>query len=48
METRGGGKFQLGLGRTTDAHLSKCAFADNSDRPEVPQTDLCPTEPQKL
>src|ERR1700730_14129417 len=31
-----------------NAHLSKRALADDLDRPEISQTDLCPTEPQKL
>jgi hypothetical protein len=48
METRSMAEISTRMGRTIYAHLSKCAFADNPDRPEIPQTDLCPTEPQKL
>jgi hypothetical protein len=48
METRGRGGKSTRIGRTINAYLSKCAFADNPDRPEIPQTDLGPTEPQKL
>jgi hypothetical protein len=39
-------KLENVQGQTT--HLSKCALADDLDRPEIPQTDLRPTEPQKL
>ena len=31
-----------------NTHFSKCALADDLDRPEIPQADLRPTEPQKL
>jgi len=48
METRGREKKTTRIDRTRNAHLSKCAFADDLDRPEIPQTDLSPAEPQKL
>ena len=35
-------------GPRAKTHLSKCALSDDLDRPEIPQTDLRPAEPQKL
>jgi hypothetical protein len=44
---RGRGKDK-GDSPRAKTHLSKCALSDDLDRPEIPQTDLRPAEPQKL
>ena len=34
--------------RAHNTHLSKRSLANHLDRPEIPQADLSPTQPQKL